>query len=250
MKDRIVARKDPNTAGNALRDIEETGDRVAAWAAEHAVLILGAIAVALLIAAGTGLYLQHGTNARDEAANALALATSQYRLAMGADPTGGEIVEPANLELAERTRTEFAERFAEVAREHPGTAAGIVAWLEAGNLQAELGRADDAAQSFSAARDAAGDLALGALASVRLAGLAEDRGDPAMAAEAYEAAAGVEAYPMRAEALTNAARCWVEAGNPDRALAVYQRYELEHPEEAAAPQIASMMAELRLRRRP
>jgi tetratricopeptide (TPR) repeat protein len=243
-----VAKKKPDSAGHALREIEETGDRVAVWAAEHAALILGAIAAVLVIAAGTGLYIQHGSDARDQAANALALATSQYRLAMGADPTSGPIVEPANPELAERTRTEFAERFIEVAREHDGTAAGAIAWLEAGNLQAELGKPDDAIASFLAARDAAGDLALSALASTRIAGLAEDRGDPAAAAEAYEAAAGVAAYPMRAESLTAAARCWVEAGDPDRALSVYQRYEAEHPDEVAAPQIESLIAELRLRR--
>lgn len=245
-----MARKKPNSAGNALREIEATGDRVADWAARNAVWVLGAIAAVLVIAAGTGLYIQHGSDARDQAANALALATSQYRLAMGADPTGGAIAEPANPELAERTRSDFAERFTRVAREHEGTAAGVVAWLEAGNLQTELGQPENAVASFSAARDAAGDLVLGALASTRLAALAEDRGDPAAAAEAYEAAAAVAAYPMRAEALTAAARCWVEAGEEDRALSAYQRVETEYPNELIAPQIASLIAELRLRRQP
>ena len=242
-----MAKKKPNTAGDALRDIEETGDRVAAWAAENAVLILAAVAAVLVIAAGGGLYVQHGSDARDKAADALAVATSQYRMAMGADPNGGAIAEPANPELAERTRTEFVERFSLVAQQHDGTAAGVVAWLEAGNLQTELGRPEDAVASFSAARDAAGDLALGALASTRLAGLAEDREDPAAAAEAYEAAAGVAAYPLRAESLTAAARCWVEAGETNRALSVYQRVELEFPDELVAPEIESLIAELRLR---
>jgi len=66
-----VAKKKPNTAGDALRDIEETGDRVAAWAAENAVLILAAVAAVLVIAAGAGLYVQHGSDARDKAADAL-----------------------------------------------------------------------------------------------------------------------------------------------------------------------------------
>ena len=249
MKDGVVARKKPNSAGDALRELEETGDRVADWAAKNAVLILAAIASVLVIAAGVGLYVQHGSDAQDKAADALALATSHYRMAMGADPDGGAIVEPANPELAERTRTKFAERFSLVAREHEGTAAGVVAWLEAGNLQVELGRPEDAVESFSAARDAAGDLALGALASARLAALAEDRGDPTTAALAYEAAADVAAYPMRAEALAAAARCWVEAGEADRALAVYQRVETEFPDELVAPQIESLIAELRIRQR-
>lgn len=243
-----MSKKNPDTAGHALREIEETGDRMAAWAAQHAALILASIAAVLVISAGAGLYVQHGSDARAEAANALALATSQYRLAMGADPTGGQIVEPANPDLAERTRTKFAERFVEVAREHAGTSAGAIAWLEAANLQAELGRPDDAMASYSAARDAAGQLAIGAIASTRIGNLAEDRGDPAAAAEAYEAAAGVAAYPMRAESLASAARCWVQAGDLDRALSVYQRYETEYPDKVVAPQIESLIAELRLRR--
>ncbi len=245
-----MAKKKSNPTGEALREIEETGDRVADWAAQNAALILGAIAAVLVIAAGAGLYVQHGSDARDEAANALAVATSQYRAAMGADPNGGTIAEPANRELAERTRTKFVERFASVAREHEGTAAGAVAWLEAGNLQAELGLPDAAVTSFLAARDAAGDLALSALASTRLAALAEDQGDPAAAAEAYEAAANVAAYPLRAESLAEAARCWVEAGQDDRALSAYQRVEVEYPDDLIAPQINSLIAELRLRRQP
>ncbi len=251
MKDRRVARKKaPDTAGDALRGIEESGDRVAEWAANNAALILGAIAGILVLAAVIGLYVQHGSDARNQGADALALVTGRYRVAMGADPSGGPIVEPANSELALRTRTEYATKFIVVAREHSGTAAGAVAWLEAGTLQAELGLLEDATASFEAARDAAGDLAIGAIASTRLAYLAEDRRDPAAAAQAHEAAAAIESYPLSAEALAAAARCWVEAGEPDRALAVYQRLEAEYPDKLIAPQIESLIAELRIRRRP
>ena len=249
LEDRALAKKkSSSTAGEALREIEESGDRLADWAAEHAVLILGGIAAVLILAAAIGVYVQHASDLRDRAADELALATSQYRLAMGADPAGGSpIPEPANPELAARTRTEFAERFVELAREFPGTAAGAVAWLEAGKLQAELGELEEATRSFVAARDAAGPLAIAALASTRIAGLAEDRGEPAAAAEAYESAAGVEAYPLRAEALTEAARCWAEAGESDRALAAFQRFEAEFPDEVAAPEIAALIAEIRAR---
>jgi len=249
MKDRVVAKKKaPNTAGDALRDIEQSGDRFAEWAAENAALVLGAIAIVLVLAAGTGLYIQHASTARDEAANALAIASGNYRLAMGADVTAGKIEEPANPELAERARTEYAEKFADIAREHAGTAAGALAWLEAGNLQAELGKTEHAVVSFESARDGAAGLAIEAIASTRLAGLAEDRGDSTAAAEAYERAAGVESFPLRGEALTEAARCWVAAGETDRALAVYQRFETEFPDELVAPQIESLIAELRLAR--
>jgi tetratricopeptide (TPR) repeat protein len=249
MRDRVVAKKKaPNTAGDALRDIEESGDRVAEWASQNAVLILAAIAVFLVLASGIGLYVQHASTARDDAANALALTTGSYRLAMGADVAGGRIAEPANPELAVNTRTEYAEKFAELAREHAGTAAGALAWLEAGKLQAELGRLEHATVSFEAARDGAAGLAIEAIASNRLAGLAEDRGDPAAAAQAYEAAAAVASYPLRGEALTEAARCWAEAGEKDRALAVFQRFETEFPNELAAPQVTALIAELRLAR--
>jgi predicted negative regulator of RcsB-dependent stress response len=246
-KDRVVAKKKaPNTAGDALRGIEESGDRFAEWAAQNAALILGAIAIVLVLAAGTGLYIQHRSTARDEAADALADASSNYRLAMGADVSAGKIEEPANLELAERARTEYAKKFEEIARAHQGTSAGALAWLEAGNLQAALGKTQHAVVSFESARDAATGQAIEAIASTRLAGLAEDRGDSAGAAEAFERAGGVEAYPLRGEALTEAARCWVAAGETDRALAVYQRFETEFPDEFVAPQIEALIAELRL----
>lgn len=243
-----MARKKPNSAATTLREIEETGDRLATWAAEHAVVILGAITAILVIAAGAGLYVQHSSDVRDEAANALALAMSQYRTAMGADPLGGPIVEPANPELGVQTRTKYVERFIAVAREHAGTTAGSVAWLEAGNLQAELGEVDAAVESFEAARDSGGDRAIAALASVRLANLAEEQGDLAAAAEAYEQAAAVDGYPLAADALLAAARCRAQAGESEQALALYQRFETEHPDVSAPPYVASLMAELRLGR--
>ena len=247
MKDRSVARKKkPNPTEEALKGLEESGDRVAEWAAEHAALILGAIAAVLVIAGAAGLYVQHDANERDAAADSLALATSQYRQAMGADPVGGPIPEPANPELGERTRSEFVERFVEVARDHDGATAGALAWLEAGQLQTELGRLEAAAESFGHARDSARGSAIEALGSVRLASLAEDRGDPATAAAAFESAAAVTAYPLRAGALADAARCWVEAGEDDKALSAFQRLESEFPDNAIPAQISALIAEIRL----
>lgn len=237
----------PNPAAETLRELEESGDRVAEWASENATTILATIAGILLLAGGIGLYVQAGEEARDEAANDLALATTQYRTAMGADPVAGPIPEPANPELAESTRSEFVGRFAEVARAHPGTTAGAVAWLEAGQLQTELGKLEAAAESFARARDGAADSAIAAIAQTRLANLAEGRGDPATAAAAYEDAAAIEAYPLRAAALADAARCWAQAGNADRALDTFRRLETEYPDEPVAPPVAALVAELRAR---
>lgn len=238
----------PNPTAETLRDLEESGDRIAEWAAEHAAVILGVIAALLVIAGGVGLYVQASENTRDAAADALAITNSQYRQAMGADPVSGPIPEPANPEIARATRVEYVERFASVAKEHRGTTAAAVAWLEAGSLQAELGRLEAAAESFSRARDEATGSAIEALGSIRLAGLAEDRGDFAAAAQAFETAAAVESYPLRANALADAARCWVAAGEEDEALAAYQRLEAGFPDVPIPPQIAALVEELRAER--
>jgi len=242
-----VARKQtPNPTVETLREIEESGDRIAEWASDHAAQILGGIAAILVLAGGVGLYVQASDNARDEAADALALASSQYRRAMGADPLGGPIPEPANPELGESTRVEYVDRFAEVGRAHSGTASGAVAWLEAGHLQTELGQLEAAAESFGRARDEAQGSAIAALASTRLAALAEARGDAATAAQLFEDAASVTSYPLRSVALGDATRCWVDAGENAKALATYQRIEAEFPDDTIAPQITALVRELRI----
>lgn len=241
-----MSKKETNRTAEALREIEASGDRVAEWVAENAALILAVIAGILVIAAGVGFWLQHSTDTRDAAVNALARTTSEYRVAMGADPLDNQIPEPANADLAKRTRTRFAARFEEVGREYPGTTVGAIGLLEAGRLQVELGRTDDAIADFEAARDSVPGTALAALASTRLAGLAEARGDMKAAAEAFEAAASVSNYPLRAEALAEASRCWAAADEADRALATYQRLESEFPDELVAPHIKSLIEELRL----
>jgi tetratricopeptide (TPR) repeat protein len=241
----VAKKQTPNPTAETLRELEASGDRLAEWASANATLILGAIAAILLIAGAIGLYVQAGEEARDEAANDLALATSQYRKEMGADPVAGPIPEPANPELAESVRVRYVDRFAEVARNHAGTTAGAVAWLEAGQLQSELGRLEAAAESFGRARDEAGGNAIAAIAETRLAHLAEERGDLATAAAAYERAAAIDTYPLRPQALADATRCWLEADEVERALATYQRLESEFPNEPAPPAIEASIAELR-----
>jgi predicted negative regulator of RcsB-dependent stress response len=241
----VAKKQTPNPTAETLREIEASGDRLAEWASANATTILAAIAAVLLLAGIVGLYVQAGEEARDEAANALALATSQYRQEMGADPISGPIPEPANPELAEEVRSRFVERFADVARDHTGTAAGALAWLEAGHLQTELGRLEAAAESFGRARDEARGSAIEAIAETRLANLAEERGDLATAAEAYERAARIASYPLRFLAVTEATRCWLEAGEDERAMAAYQRLENEFPDEVPAPMIQAAIEELR-----
>lgn len=240
-----MTRKETNTAAQTLAELEASGDRLAEWSSEHAATILAVIAAVLVAAAAVGFYFQHRSESRKEAANALALATSEYRQAMGADPMGGTIPEPANPEVARATRTEYSERFAALAAAHPKTTSGALAWLEAGQLAAELGDRDEAKARFEKARDAAAGTAIGALAWIRLAELAEDASDLAAAASAYESAAGIAAYPLRANALADAARCWIGAGETAKGLAVYQRLESEFPDQSASPPIEALVEELR-----
>ena len=113
-----MTRKDTNTAARTLADLEATGDRLAEWSSQHAATILAVIAAVLVAAAGIGFYAQHRSAGRRAAANALALASSEYRQAMGADPLGGAIPEPANAEVAAETREQFSQRFVTVAGNH------------------------------------------------------------------------------------------------------------------------------------
>jgi tetratricopeptide (TPR) repeat protein len=243
----VAKKKETNRTAETLAEMEATGDRLADWASHNAALILGAIAGILVIAAGVGFWMQHGSNERDAAANALAVTTSQFRQAMGADPAGGPIPEPANASLAAKTRREFATAFEAVGRDHSGTTAGAIAQLEAGGLYLALGEPETAAERFQSARAAAGRTAIGALAAVRVAGLAESQGDLRAAAEAFEAAAGIVAYPLRASALAEAARCWAAAGDTEKALSLYRRFQSDFPDDVLPPQIEARLIELQVR---
>ena len=240
-----MTRKETNTTAQTLAELEATGDRLAEWSSQHAATILAVIAAVLVVAAGVGFYIQHRSEGRQEAANALALAIGEYRQAMGADPLGGAIPEPANAEVAAATREQFSQRFVAVASANPRTTPGALAWLEAGQLALELGKRDEAKAHFEQARDAATGTAVSALASIRLAGLAEDAGDLAGAAAAYESAAAISSYPLRAGALGDAARCWIGAGESAKGLAAFQRLESEFPDQAVAPPVEALLQELR-----
>jgi hypothetical protein len=87
--------------------------------------------------------------------------------------------------------------------------------------------------------------ALAALARTRLAGGLEAAGDPAAAAEAYLSAGQIEAFPGRIPALGDAARCFAQAGQNERALEVFAG--LSEEEVARLPvYVTARMAELRI----
>jgi tetratricopeptide (TPR) repeat protein len=79
------------------------------------------------------------------------------------------------------------------------------------------------------ARGVSGD-ALRGLTLQRVAQGLEDLGRWEEAAGRHEEAAAIGAFPLRHWALADAARCAAQAGNPDRALTLYERVEAEAPD--------------------
>lgn len=245
-----MAKPDSKQAIETLHEIESVFDRMAQWATANPITLLLVIGCLLATAAGIGGFQAWRANQEAGAAAEIAEIRTEFRAAMGAPPGALEIPEPANAEAAAATRREFVTRFQEAAERHSGSAASVTAWLEVGRLHDALGDAEAAmAAERAAIEEASADSVLRALAQSQLAGSLERAGDPAGAAEAYLAAGEIEAFPARALALGNAARCFADAGLPERAVEVFGRLS----EEDAAripPHVAARMAELRARTAP
>ncbi len=79
----------------------------------------------------------------------------------------------------------------------------------------------------------------------RIARLHEERGDWTEAAAAHEAAGAVSEFPLRYWALAEAARCYAQAGQAERALALYERVALEAPDLALPDHLRAQFRELR-----
>jgi tetratricopeptide (TPR) repeat protein len=121
-----------------------------------------------------------------------------------------------------------------------------VAGLLAGNRLWELGDVQAALDAWHAAqRRAPDDSPLRALVLLRLAEAHEAQGRFAEAASAYEEAGAIEAYPLRYAALGDAARCFAEAGDAPRALALFDRIESEAPETILPDHVRTRLRELR-----
>ncbi len=64
---------------------------------------------------------------------------------------------------------------------------------------------------------------------------------------ALVAAAETPGYPLRCDALADAARCWAEAAKPDEALALFTRIQNEAPKYRLPPHVQARLAELQVR---
>lgn len=243
-------RNEPESFAHTLDELESTGDRITDWVIENPRTVLGVGALILVAAAGYAFAHARTESNREEASAALGEAQAEFRQAMGASLDDVIVPEPANPETARQVREEYAERFAEIAASHAGTAGGAIAGLEAGNLEEALGQTDEAVATWQeSARQIGSDNPLSALIELRVAAAHEAAGRWLEAGEAFERAADVKSFPLRQTARAEAARCYAEAGEDTRALAAYDRVKREDPDAFLPEHVESRMAELRIAER-
>lgn len=258
-----MARRRPDTreATETLEEIQGVFDRLADWVARNPTPSVALVAAILVGSGGVGLYRWQHERAASAASSAVAEVQSDYREAVGVLAESAEPREPGETEkvaeaggaaeppetLAPEERRRYAERFAAVADEHAGTAAAVSARLEAGRLWEAAGEREKALEAWRAAvEEAPGESALEALAHVYLAQGLELEERWAEAAAEHERAGEIEANPARAYALADAARCWANAGETQRALAAFDRAEAGAAGEIPV-HVAARMRELRAR---
>lgn len=245
-------RRETESIAHTLDEIESTGDRLSQWISEHPAPILGAVLGITVVAAGYALITSTQDSALEAATAALGSAQSGYRQAMGASPGDAEVVEPANPETARTVREEYIARFGEIAEQHAGTAGAALAALEMGDLEETLGRSDEALETWLAAVQVLGpDAPLSALIELRIAAALEAAERWTEAGEAFERVAGIETYPLRAGARADAARCFAEAGETERALSAFSLAQADDPDglRAKYPVLSSRLLELQAAQR-
>jgi tetratricopeptide (TPR) repeat protein len=247
---KVKQRRKPESIAHTLDEIESTGDRIAEWISENPKLILGSVLAIALIGGTYSLISSTQETAREEASAALSSVQADYRKAMGASPDDVEVSDPANPETAQRVREEYIERFGEVATEHPGTAGAALAGLEIGLLEQALGRSDDALATWLEAANTLGpNDTLGALIELRVAAAHEAAGRWLEAGEALERAASVESFPLRHTARAEAARCYAEGGEVDRALSAFAQARASDPDGFLPEHLSARLLELQAAQR-
>ena len=188
------------------------------------------------------------SGSRDDAASAaLAEVRRTYLESMGRSPGAGA-VELANPEIAQRVRTESIERYLQVADEHRGTPGAAVAQLEAADLLAESDDLEAARKLWVAALDS-GDASapLRGMLLERVAAVDEQEERWLDAARGYEEAGSIASYPPRHLAMAAAARCYLHAGEPNRAMELVDRVQREAPDVPLPPHVRARVEELRFR---
>lgn len=236
-------------AAETLEEIESVFDRAAGWATENPGRFLGGLGLILAVAGGIGVVDYVQKREALAASEAVAQVRSTYEAAMGAQPGALEIPEPANPEIARGAREEAVARYLEVAEEHAGSAPAVMALLDAAKIQQKLGETQTALETYARAVEMAPDGTVEALALARHGLALEEAGSYAEAAEAYERATEIE-HPLRWQRLADAARARAAAGDRERAVAHFDRLEMEAPETLdLAPYLKARLEELRYAQR-
>lgn len=236
------------TAVGSPGQLGDLRDGFAEWIHERALPLGAGVAALLLGAAGYAVF----SHQREQSAEAAALAVAEVRRAfvgaMGAEPGSLAVPELANPEAAKQIQLEHAQRFRAVAEAHAGTAAAALAWLESGELLAQSGDAAGSLQAWQSGAAAGSGTPLGSALQMKVAHALESAGQLAEAAQAFETAAADPAFPLRAFALAEAARCMDQSGDPKRALELLEAAEAEPAAGAIPETLRSRLRELRVQR--
>lgn len=241
-----MAHKPEHEQSHVIEEIEDIAERGAQWIRDHLPLSIATLVIVLCAAAGIGALIAHRTHSAEAASDAFDRVTVEYRKAMGADPDALEVPELANPAAAAAIQSEFAEQFAAIAEEHAGTVAAALARLEQGNLSAAAGETDAAIEIWQGAIDElSGNPNFEAILEQRIGQAYDNDARWLEAAESYARAGAVKSYPLRDWALAEAARCFQQAGEIERAREIALRVSAESPDLMLPQHLSAMLSELR-----
>ena len=241
-------KSNPHGATDMLEELNSGFERLAIWVAAHRVLVGVAIG-AVLVTGGAWELLRSRTERREaEASDALDQIQAGYLAAMGAEPGAIDLPELANPEAGKRIREEYLEKYRGVAQAHPGTLPAALAWLEVADLLQAQGSSDASLESLQKGlAEQPANPRLAGLVHQRIAQHYEDRGRLAEAAAEHQAAGELQGFPLRYFALADAARCYAQAGQPDRARELLERIESEAKDGFPLPaELRGLLRELRV----
>jgi len=243
----VPEKSNPHGATELLEELNSGFEHMALWVAAHRVLVSVAIGAVLATGGAWELLRSRAERREAEASNAFDQTQIAFLAAMGAETGAIEVPELANPEAAKRIREEFVEKYRGVAQAHPGTLPAALAWLEVADLLQAQGETDASLESLQKGlAEQPGNPRLAGLVHQRIAQLEEDRGKLAEAAAEHQAAGELEGFPLRFFALADAARCYAQAGQPDRARELLERIESEAKDDFPLPgELRSLLRELR-----
>ncbi len=203
------------------------------WANSHGREIVVGIAVALVVGGVLAGVWELRSRQVAESEAELARIEARYTQAMGS--TSGEmfVAEPANAEQAAKAREAALSELEAFITDQGSNDAARIASLRAAEIEVDLGRLPDADKRLAALAEAFDPEDARRAVALRLRGyVLEQGGDPLAAAEVYESAARIAAYPPRVLVWIEAGDSFARAAQPARAVAAY-RLAL-----AASPEVA------------